>query len=168
MRDRLVNLVGALAARIGDRVEDIGQASMGEGVAAPASALTTIQLHPGITIRWLSHALTLSHPGTVRLVDRLVAAGLIEKRSSEDDGRAVSLWLTKEGNAVSQAVLDRRNQSLNTILKCLTDGERSQLERIADKILKSSYVDEALAVRTCRWCDGEACTDCPIDAAMEA
>lgn len=154
--------------RIRDEVEDLGPPALDGKVAAPASALTTIGLHPGISIRWLSHGLMLSHPGTVRLVDRLVDAGLVARRTAEEDGRAVSLWLTDKGNEVCQSLLKKRGRSVAGLLKSLTDKERTQLERIAEKLLSASYVGEAMAVRTCRWCDGEACTDCPIDAAMEA
>lgn len=154
--------------RISDEVEDLGPPILEGSVAAPASALTTIGLHPGISIRWLSHGLTLSHPGTVRLVDRLVQAGLVERRSAEEDGRAVSLWLTEKGNDVCKSLLDKRGHSVAGLLKSLTNQERTQLEHIAEKLLTASYVGEAMAVRTCRWCDGEVCTDCPIDAAMEA
>ena len=168
MTSRLENLVGALAMRISDEIEDLGPRILNGSVAAPASALTTIGLHPGISIRWLANGLTLSHPGTVRLVDRLVQTGLVERRAAEKDGRAVSLWLTKKGNDVCQSLLERRGHSLAGLLKSLTDKERAQLERIAVKLLTASYAGEAMAVRTCRWCDGEVCTDCPIDAAMEA
>lgn len=168
MSKRLENLVGALATRIGDELQDLGNSTLAGSVAAPASALTLIGHNPGITIRWLAHGLMLSHPGTVRLVDRLVDGGLIKRRSAKEDGRAVSLWLTKKGSGVSQTLLNQRDRSISELLMCLTDKERSQLEHIAEKLLKTSFSGETMAVRTCRWCDGEACSDCPIDAAMQA
>jgi DNA-binding MarR family transcriptional regulator len=47
----------------------------------------------------LADTVLLSPSGTSRLVDRLVAGGLIERRSCDDDGRAVHAAITDRGRA---------------------------------------------------------------------
>ncbi|TMK55303.1 MAG: winged helix-turn-helix transcriptional regulator [Actinobacteria bacterium] len=51
----------------------------------------------GPTIGDLAEALLLRHHSTVELVDRAVAAGLIERRGDRDDQRVVRLALTPRG-----------------------------------------------------------------------
>ncbi len=168
MTVRLENLVGALAMRVTDDIEDQGPEILDKTVSAPGSAITTIALHPGISIRWLSSALMLSHPGTVRLVDRLVAAELVERQAAQSDGRAVSLHLTAKGDTLAKQLLARRGDRIAALLQSLSESEKRQLEQIAEKLLVATYAGAATAVRTCRWCDGDACNDCPVDAAMGA
>ena len=59
-----------------------------------AAALNIIAYYEGCTNARLAKALCLSHPATVRLVDKLEAEGLVESRDAAD-GRAVSLHLTE-------------------------------------------------------------------------
>jgi DNA-binding MarR family transcriptional regulator len=47
----------------------------------------------------LADVVLLSPSGTSRLVDRLVAEGLIERQSCDDDGRAVHAAITERGRA---------------------------------------------------------------------
>jgi DNA-binding MarR family transcriptional regulator len=61
---------------------------------------------PGGNLGELAQALGVSVSVTSRLVDRLVSAGLAEKRPSATSGREISLWLSREG----QAVLERYDE----------------------------------------------------------
>jgi DNA-binding MarR family transcriptional regulator len=63
--------------------------------------LLAIRGHPdpaGPTIRDVSGYLLVRHHSAVELVDRAVAAGLVERRQDSDDARAVRLRLTAEGS----------------------------------------------------------------------
>ena len=57
--------------------------------------------------RAVAGILRLLGPGAVRLVDRLVADGLVE-RSKGRDNRAIALYLTDAGMALRQDVLKGR------------------------------------------------------------
>ena len=72
---RTANLLGTLTIALGDRVTATTSVAAGHGAAAPA-ALTTLYHAPGLTIGALARVIGLSHAGTVRLVDRLVATAL--------------------------------------------------------------------------------------------
>ena len=81
-----VNILGTLAQTIVDR-QSIGmEAVAGFGGNAPA-ALITLRFYPERPISFLAHKLRISHPGAVQLVDRLAAAGLVE-RVTAIDGRS--------------------------------------------------------------------------------
>ena len=58
----------------------------------------------------LSIGVGLSHAATVRLVDRLAAEGLVERREHFTDGRTRSLYLTAAGMVASDEVLSSRDE----------------------------------------------------------
>ncbi|MEO0981699.1 MAG: MarR family transcriptional regulator [Pseudomonadota bacterium] len=167
MTERLENLVGAFANSIADAVLTAAKDEV--DVAGPsAAALALIQHEPGIAIETLRTGLALTHAGTVRLIDRLEGAGLVERSASQIDKRAVALSLTAEGEAVAAAILARRQSVISHSLKSLSVKEREALERIVEKLLQATVKDVAHAYAICRLCDDEACEDCPIEAGLES
>jgi MarR family transcriptional repressor of emrRAB len=96
--DRVVNLFGALALRVSDRM----RSALDEAVSLvgeTAAAAIVIGHAPAISIDQISRILRLSHAGAVRLVDRLVDRWLAERRPSVVDRRIMSLGLTKDGRS---------------------------------------------------------------------
>jgi DNA-binding MarR family transcriptional regulator len=65
-------------------------------------ALLAIKTHPAgaMMIRELAEQMLLQHHGAVQLVDRLAAAGLVERRNSATDGRSVLVTLTGRGGTL--------------------------------------------------------------------
>ncbi len=83
--DRLINLLGALATGVADRVR--GAALDGTTFGGEtAAALVVVGHTPGLSINQLGRVLRLSHPGTVRLVDRLANAGHVARSLAPHDG----------------------------------------------------------------------------------
>src|ERR671915_2576338 len=91
---REANLVGALALAVGDRIAEAADPAAG-GWAAEA-LVTLAGTGAGGTIDALAKVVGLTHSGTVRLVDRLVRAGPVERRVGADP-RAGALDLTPPG-----------------------------------------------------------------------
>ena len=60
-------------------------------------AVTVLSERPGVNLGELAENMAVSLSVTSRLVDRLVAAGLAERRPSPTSGREISLWLTPAG-----------------------------------------------------------------------
>ena len=92
---RTANLLGALSTEIAGRLEQQLRKhpnATDSGVAA----LNIIGFYEGCSNGALSRALQLSHTATVRVVDKLEAAGLVESRSARDR-RSVALYLTSRG-----------------------------------------------------------------------
>lgn len=132
-----------------------------------AAGITLIGHVPGMSILELSKGLALSHPGTVRLVDRMVAGGFVTRSRSEEDGRTVALTLTPAGEAQEHAVLASRCISLECALSHLSEAEVTLLSKISEKLLNAMVTDDHSALRICRLCDSDACIGCPVEAKLE-
>jgi DNA-binding MarR family transcriptional regulator len=66
-----------------------------------------------------------------RLLDRLGAKGLIEKKTSPSDRRATDVLITQKGLDILDAI-DKKQQEADAILS-LTDEEATQLSNLLDK-----------------------------------
>lgn len=163
-RDR--NVFGAFALMVADEIVRATSAAAPE--EGPAAAALALLAHvPGLSIRTLAAGVGLSHAGTVRLVDRLVADGLAERRGNAADGRARALHLTSAGEAASAAVLAGRDAVLAGALSALSPDEVGVLAALAERVLRARLRDAEHALRVCRLCGYAACTDCPVDDALE-
>jgi MarR family transcriptional repressor of emrRAB len=165
--DTTANLLGALGVAVSDHIRDSVDA-VGDHGGQTGAALTTIGMLPGLSVGTLAGVLGLTHPGTVRLVERLVAEDLVEKAPSEDDGRTLALKLTAPGRQRRRDILAQRNRRLQAMLDVLTGAERRQFDGLLRKILGHLPVpNRQMAYTVCRYCDAGACfrNDCPVDEA---
>jgi MarR family transcriptional regulator, negative regulator of the multidrug operon emrRAB len=160
---RALNLLGALVLGLNDRFQTAVESSTGHGGETPA-ALVTLGMEPGISINRLRQILNLSHPGTVRLIDRLAKDGLVERRPGVD-GRTLSLFLTKAGQQQRQNILEQRRQQLQAAFDSLTAAEQQQLTNLVEKMLTAMTTDEMQADALCRLCEIEICPQdrCPVE-----
>lgn len=159
---RSANLLGALCVGVGDRIDQTLQTVAQASGMVPAGILS-VGTYPGQTIDDLRLCLNLSHSGTVRLVDRLVSSGLLERRPGTDL-RSVSLHLTPAGKRRFRRMLSKRSQILTGLLSVLTASETRTLERILEKLLYHLPADPTQARNICRLCDHAVCRgpDCPV------
>lgn len=162
MTDRTANLLGVVGLAIADRIEDVARDILGRVGETPA-ALVVIGHGTGLSNDGLRRILGLSHPGTVRLVDRLVADGLVE-RSEGKDRRAVALRLTDQGHAVRSKLLRGRLESIDALLAPLSERERVLLDGILGKVLTAMDTTVSERRTLCRLCDVQVCSKCPIPA----
>ncbi|MBO9436912.1 MarR family transcriptional regulator [Ruegeria sp. R13_0] len=162
MTDRTANLLGVLGLAVADRIEDIARDILGRVGETPA-ALVVIGHGTGLSNDGLRRILRLSHPGTVRLVDRLVADGLVE-RGEGKDRRAVALRLTEQGRRIRDKLLQGRLSALDALLVPLSEQERELFDGLLDKILISMDTTVSDRRTLCRLCDVQVCSDCPIPA----
>ena len=79
---RTANLLGAIALGLADDILETAERHVAHGGCTPA-ALYVIGHEPGLSIDFLARVLGMSHPGTVRLVDRLEADGLIQRTQTK-------------------------------------------------------------------------------------
>ena len=86
MIDQTANMLGAVALAVSDAIHETAREIVSHSGETPA-ALVVIGYGTGPSNDSLLRVLGLSHPGTVRLVDRLVKDGLVERRH-ERVGRA--------------------------------------------------------------------------------
>jgi DNA-binding MarR family transcriptional regulator len=155
---RTANLLGALALEVIDRLGREARSHPNETTSA-AAALHIIGFYEGCSNGALSRALRLSHPATVRLVDKLEAAGLVV-RGSGSDQRSVALRLTGAGRARAQAVVHDRCVRLGDFIDVLSNEQRAQFDAIAETLLAAMVAAADDADHICRLCDD---TECPPD-----
>jgi MarR family transcriptional repressor of emrRAB len=159
-----VNAFGALALEAARRVQEAGELVSPGGASAPAALVALNGLANGESIDTLRRLLGLTHSGAVRLVDRLSAAGLVERRVGVD-GRSVSLRLTPEGRRAARRILARREAAIEQMFAPLSPSERSTLTRLHERLLGHLTDSRQDRRRVCRLCDVEACgPGCPAKA----
>ena len=162
MINRTANLLGGISLAIGDRIEDTARDILNHAGETPA-ALIVIGYGTGPSNDMLRRVLDLSHSGTVRLIDRLVADGLVE-RCEGHDKRAISLFLTKRGKALREKLLKGRLTAIRPILTTLDDDELEVLGNLLHKLLSSMDPTDMERRTLCRLCDNRVCTNCPLPA----
>jgi DNA-binding MarR family transcriptional regulator len=160
--DRTANLLGAVGLAVADRIEETARDILNHVGETPA-ALVVIGYGFGPSNEQLRRTLGLSHPGSVRLVDRLVADGLVERRKGHDK-RAIALHLTVEGAALREILLTGRLAAIKQFLMPLTESELGALSSLLHKMLSSIDATDLERCTLCRLCDARVCSDCPIPA----
>jgi MarR family transcriptional regulator, negative regulator of the multidrug operon emrRAB len=162
MLDRTANLLGVVGLAVTDRIDVVALDVLGRAGETPA-ALAVIGCGTGPSNDQLRRVLGLSHSGAVRLVDRLVADGLVE-RFEASDRRAVALYLSKEGKALREKLLKQRLAAIRQLLAPLNASERETFAALLHKMLSSMETTGMERRTLCRLCDGRVCTNCPIPA----
>ena len=166
MIDRTANLLGVIGLAVADRIGDAARDILRHGGETPA-ALVVIGYGSGPSNDQLRRVLGLSHPGSVRLVDRLVADGLVERRKGQDK-RAIALHLSERGMALREDLLKGRLAAIRPLLTPLTGVEQETLAALLHKMLSSMETTAAERRTLCRLCDNRICTNCPIPADAKA
>jgi MarR family transcriptional regulator, negative regulator of the multidrug operon emrRAB len=165
LTERLTNLLAVVALEVDDRVRSRVHDAAGLGSAGPAALVALEEFANGASIERLRDVIGLTHSGCVRLVDRLAAAGLVERRAGSDV-RAVSVVLTRTGHATARRVLAARARAVEPLLAELDADDRRQLEDLCGRLVRSA-TRQRLAARAqhappeggwlCRMCDFVAC-----------
>jgi DNA-binding MarR family transcriptional regulator len=162
---RSQNLLGALVLTLSDRIRRQTESVLGHAGGA-AAALATIAQQPGGTVEDLRQAVGRSQPATVRIVDRLVELGLVDRRSA-GRGPAVALTATPAGIQRAKEVLAVRRDVIGELVPDLDPEEAAVLTRILERALgRAAELPEGTTV--CRLCDKGGCrrSDCPVVARL--
>ena len=81
----------------------------------------------GMKMRELSRRLMVTGGNVTGLTDRLVAEGLVDKRSDSADGRAVTVQLTPEGRRQFRAMAKAHEAWVVELLSGLNPAQQAQL-----------------------------------------
>jgi MarR family transcriptional regulator, negative regulator of the multidrug operon emrRAB len=169
--ERTAQLLGALALALADRAGAAVEEDAGVSGTDAAALVTLRNYAEGEPLDLLRRALALSHPGVVRLADRLQARGLVERHRSERDGRAVALRLTPAGRQAADAALAARGEAIAAALKTLDPAERRALAPMLERMLGAQTTDSTASLVICRMCDPDVCGHpdrCPVTQAAIA
>jgi MarR family transcriptional regulator, negative regulator of the multidrug operon emrRAB len=159
-----LNVIAAWATAVADAVREVVEASTGVGGAGPA-ALVAIVADPGLSIDELRRVLGITHPGTVRLVDRLVEQGWVRREAAV--GRQVRLRPTRNGRRVEHRLVLARESAVRRLHAALSDVDVRQIAETVAPALEAMAVDLDRQRRLCRLCDRACCASCPVRAAGE-
>ena len=162
MIDYAANLLGVVGLAIANRIENAARGIFGLAGETPA-AIVVIGYGLGPSNDQLRRILGLSHPGAVRLVDRLVEDGLVERREGRDR-RTIALYLTRRGKRRREELLSGRLAAIRPLLAPLEPAEQETLAALLHKLLSSMETTDLQRCNLCRLCDDRVCTRCPIPA----
>jgi DNA-binding MarR family transcriptional regulator len=87
-------------------------------------ALVVIASHRSLNVADLAEALGVHASSATRVVDRLLAAGLVTRRDNPADRRHLLLELTPAGRRLLRTVMRRREAAIRTILSRISTDER--------------------------------------------
>jgi MarR family transcriptional regulator, negative regulator of the multidrug operon emrRAB len=161
-------MLGAVALRLADEMVAVTTKASGlnETAAAALIVLTRQREEP---IEYLRRVLALSHPATVRLIDRLEEAGLVVRRPGID-GRTVVPVLTRAGAQKARAVAKARAVVLEQALQQIDRAGYKRIAALLESLLRAAPKNREDASNLCRLCDLEACNNlarCPVDEQLK-
>jgi DNA-binding MarR family transcriptional regulator len=119
---RLLRLEARMQAAVGDRLRMIG-------VSIPqCDVLTTLSEQEGVNQQELAKRLYVTKGNISGLLDRLEAAGFVERRSLASDRRQYSIHLTDAGRTIAEKAIAVQRRWLASTLGRLEDRELEALE----------------------------------------
>ena len=127
-------VVQAMRRRIDQRMAALGL------TAAQWYPLWRIRLDGSVSARELAQATGIDAGAMTRLVDRLVAKGLVERVRCSADRRAVRLSLTAAGQAVAAKVPAELAAVNNAFLRGFDAAEWRQLRGLLGRMLDNAAV----------------------------
>ncbi|HWK76357.1 MULTISPECIES: MarR family winged helix-turn-helix transcriptional regulator [unclassified Microbacterium] len=103
---------------------------------AEYDVLLTVTRAPEMTarLREVTTHMLISQPSVSRLVDRMVARGLITKSGDPTDGRGAILRATDAGARAFREVATAHSRSIVENMRALDDDELRQLRTLTDKL----------------------------------
>ncbi|MEW9854334.1 MarR family winged helix-turn-helix transcriptional regulator [Novosphingobium sp. M1R2S20] len=96
--------------------------------------IAVVSRAPGATQRTIAEALEMSEASAGRLIDRLCAEGLLERRDRADDRRARAVYLTPAAEPLLEKLASIARESEQRMFKGFSDDELSALGDYLDRI----------------------------------
>ena len=127
----------------------VNEAMLQLGVTGPQSeALSVIGQAGRISLKDLGELLIAEGGHPSRLVDRLVEAGLVERRPAEDDRRRIELSLTPAGKRVEKRVSANRKALSDLGRELIPQREFDAALRVVLRLIKHTPHAELVEKRT--------------------
>jgi DNA-binding MarR family transcriptional regulator len=129
--DQLLDLFDRL------RKQALGQNSLDHsGVSGPRLALLNwVADSPGRGVREIAEGLELTASTVSVGVHRLGTAGLLERRPDPEDGRAIQVFLTANGQTLHRQARTFRRRKMQRLLAGLTSEEGATLLALLEKAI---------------------------------
>jgi MarR family transcriptional regulator, transcriptional regulator for hemolysin len=101
------------------------------------SMIAVVTRHPGSTQRTIAEALDMSEASAGRLIDRLCADGLLERRERIDDRRARAVYPTDKTEPLLDQLAAIAESAEDLLFRGFQDAELAQLREYLDRIYKN-------------------------------
>jgi MarR family transcriptional regulator for hemolysin len=96
--------------------------------------IAVVARHPGETQRMIAEALEMSEASAGRLIDRLCADGLLERRDRDDDRRARAVYLTDKAEPLLAKLADVAKDAEERMFRGFSAEDLEQLQNYVDRI----------------------------------
>lgn len=109
--------------------------------------LLTVTRAPAMTarLRDITRLMLVSQPSVSRLIDRMVARGLVEKCADPDDGRGALVRATTQGSRLFRNVARVHAATIAQRMSVLSDDELHQLRELTAKLRRAEAACEEAA-----------------------
>lgn len=158
-----LNVIGAWSLAVAGAIQRSTEEVAGIAGAAPA-ALGAVAADPDMSIDELRRTLDLTHPGAVRLVDRLEGCSWMQRRPGR--GRTVHLRLTAQGHRTHRRLLEARHQAIAALTETLDPAVLEQIAELVAPSLTAASTDTDRLRHLCRLCRRSDCDPCPVAAGI--
>jgi MarR family transcriptional regulator, organic hydroperoxide resistance regulator len=108
-----------------------------EMTLAQFDVLMTLWHTDGITQQELAEWLLVTKANVVGLIDRVSAAGWVERRQDPQDRRVNRLYLTEAGRKLARKAQPGQHALVNKIFGRLTEGELCQMHALLGRLDKA-------------------------------
>lgn len=106
--------------------------------------MVVLRAHGPARLNRLSDRLQVNASSTLRTVERLIGAGLVDRRENADDRREVVIELTERGQQLVDDVTARRRHAIEEIVRAMPDRQRHVLVKAL--LAFAEAADEPLAL----------------------
>jgi MarR family transcriptional regulator for hemolysin len=96
--------------------------------------IAVVSRHPGATQRVIAEALEMSEASAGRLIDRLCADGLLERRDRDDDRRARAVHLTEAAEPLLERLAKIALDTEERMFMGFSDDDLDRLQTYVDRI----------------------------------
>jgi DNA-binding MarR family transcriptional regulator len=100
---------------------------------AQLRVLVMVATRPTLNLAAVAAELDVNPSNASRTCDRLVAAGLLDRRESAADRRNIELALTPAGRQLVDAVINHRRTAIRRVLRKMEPADRGVLAATLDK-----------------------------------
>ena len=111
-----------------------GHGHKGERRRGQARVLTMVSMQEGINQKDLAFLLGIRPQTLGEMLQKLEERGLVERKKSATDGRAIEVTLTDEGRSRAAEIAERRAVAAADMFAVLSEDEKQQLDAILDKL----------------------------------
>jgi DNA-binding MarR family transcriptional regulator len=113
--------------------------------------LVILEAHEGINLNQLAELLGVNASTAMRMIDRLLATGLVTRRDNPTNRREVLLGLTQAGRGIVHRVTSRRRAEIKRIITAIPPAQRTTLIRALRSFAEAAGEPEPTSTTPLGW-----------------